>query len=143
MNNECFQRQWRFRIFKFRIFGFSNFGFRFPIFELQRYFSFFSQIRKVNLSKKFLVSNDVASLFTNILLHETIYIAINLIFNHNFNLNITRKELKKLFLFATSQTLFIFNSKFQNQIDGIAMVSPLARVLANIIMGFRKSKWLN
>ena len=143
MNNECFQRQWRFRIFKFRIFGFSNFGFRFPIFELQRYFSFFSQIRKVNLSKNFLVSNDVSSLFTNILLHETVYIAINLIFNHNLNLNITRKELKKLFLFATSQTHFIFNSKFYNQIDGVAMGSPLAPVLANIFMGFHESKWLN
>ena len=50
--------------------------------------------------------------------------AINLIFNHNPNLNITRKELKKLFLFVTSQTHFIFNSKFYNQIDGIAMGSP-------------------
>ena len=37
---------------------------------------------------------------------------MNLIFNHNPNLKITKKELKKLFLFATSQTHFIFNSKF-------------------------------
>ena len=51
-------------------------------------------------------------------------IAINLIFNHNPNLNITRKELEKLSLFATSQTHFIFNSKFDNQING-------------------ESKWLN
>ena len=69
--------------------------------------------------------------------------AINLIFNHNPNLNITKKELKKLFLFATSQTHFIFNSKFYNQIDGVAMGSPLAPVLANIFMGFHESKWLN
>ena len=34
-------------------------------------------------------------LFTNIPLRETIDIAINLIFNHNPNLNITRKELNK------------------------------------------------
>ena len=73
-------------------------------------------------------------------LQETIDIAINLIFNHNPNLNITRK---KLFLFATSQTHFIFNSKFYNQIDGVAMGSPLAPVLANIFMGFHVSKWLN
>ena len=70
-------------------------------------------------------------------------IAINLIFNHNRNLNITRKELKKLFLFATSQTHFIFSSKFYNQIDGVAMGSPLAPVLANIFMGFYESKWLD
>ena len=56
-------------------------------------FSFVSQIKNVNLSKKFLVSYDVTSLFTNIPLQETIDIAINLIFNHNPNLNITKKEL--------------------------------------------------
>ena len=65
---------------------------------------------------------------------------ITLIFNHNPNLNVTKKELKKLFLFATSQTHFIFNSKFYNQIDGVAMGSPLARVLANIFMGFYEPK---
>ena len=41
-------------------------------------FSFFSQIKNANLSRKFLVSFDVTSLFTNIPLHETIDIAINL-----------------------------------------------------------------
>ena len=57
-------------------------------------FSFVSQIKNANLSKKFLVSYDVTSLFTNIPLQETIDIAINLIFNHNPNLDITRKEIK-------------------------------------------------
>ena len=80
---------------------------------------------------------------SSIPLQETIDIAINLIFNHNPNLNITRKELKKLFLFATSQTHFMFNSKFYNQIDRVAMGSPLAPALANIFMGFHESKWLN
>ena len=72
-------------------------------------FSFLSQIKKKNLSIKIFVSYDVTSLFTNIPLQESIDIAINLIFNHNPNLNITRKELKKLFLFTTSQTHFVFN----------------------------------
>ena len=103
-------------------------------------FSFVSQIKTANLSKKFLVSYDVISLFTNILLQKTIDVAINLIFNHNPNLNITRKE---LFLFSTSQTNFIFNSKLYNQIEGAAISSPLAPALANIFMGFHKSKWLN
>ena len=56
-------------------------------------FSFVSQIKNANLSKKFLVSYDVTSLFINIPLQETIDIAMNLIFNHNPNLNIPRKEL--------------------------------------------------
>ena len=106
-------------------------------------FSFFSQIKNTNLSKKFLLSYDVTSLFTNIPLQETIDIAINLIFNHNPNPNITKIELKKLFLFATSQTHFIFNSQLYNQIDEVAMGSPLVPVLANIFMGFYESKWLN
>ena len=106
-------------------------------------FSFASQIKDANLSKKIFVSYDVTSLFTNISLQETIDIAINLIFNHNPNLSITKKELKKLFRFATSQTHFIFNSKFYNQIDGVVMGSPLVSVLANIFMGFYESKWLN
>ena len=56
-------------------------------------FSFVSQTKNANLSKTFLVSNDVTSLFTNIPIQKTIDIAINSIFNHNHNLNITRKEL--------------------------------------------------
>ena len=103
-------------------------------------FSFVSQIKNANLSGKFLVFYDVTNLFTNISLQEITDIAINLIFNHNPNLNITKKELKKLFLFATSQTRFLFNSKFCNQIDGVAMGSPLAPVLANIFMDFYECK---
>ena len=65
-------------------------------------FSFVSQIKNANLSKKILVSYDVTSL------QETIDIAINLIFNHNHNLRITRKELKNLFLFAYITDSFYF-----------------------------------
>ena len=65
-------------------------------------------MKNASLSKRFYVSYDVTSLFTNITLQETIDIAMNLIFNHNPNLNITRKELKKLSLLATSQTQFYF-----------------------------------
>ena len=105
-------------------------------------FSFISQIKNANISKKFLVSYDVTILFTNIPLQETIDIAIHLTFNHNRNLNITKKELKKHFLFATSQTHFTFNSKFCNQIDEVVMGSPLAPVLASIFIGYYESKWL-
>ena len=106
-------------------------------------FSFVTQIKNGNLSKTFLVSYDVTSLFTNIPLQETIGIAINFIFNHNPNLSITRKELKKHFFFATPQTQFTFNSKFYNQIDVVAMGSLLAPDLANIFMGFHETKRLN
>ena len=71
-------------------------------------FSFVSKIKNANLSKKFLASYDVTSLFTNIPLQQTMDIAINLIFNHNPNVNITRKELKKLsFLLHLRLILFL------------------------------------
>ena len=57
-------------------------------------FPFVSQTKNANLSRKFLVSYDVASLFPNILLQEIIDIAINVIFNHNSNLNTTKKNFK-------------------------------------------------
>ena len=56
-------------------------------------FSFVCQIKNANLSRKFLVSYDVTIFFTNVPLQKTIDIAINLIFNHDPNLNITKKEL--------------------------------------------------
>ena len=56
-------------------------------------FSFVSQIKNANFSRKFPVSYDVTSLFTNVPLQETIDTAINHFFNHNPNVNITKKEL--------------------------------------------------
>ena len=79
-------------------------------------FSFVSQIKNANLSKKFLVSYDVTSLFTNIPLQETIDIAINLIFSHNPSLNITKMNLKNVsFLLHHRVVLFLtlnFITKF-------------------------------
>ena len=70
-------------------------------------FSFVSQIKNANLSGKFLVSYDVTSLFTNVPLQETIDIERNLIFNHNPNLNTTKKELKN-FSFLLHHRLIFF-----------------------------------
>ena len=39
-------------------------------------------------------------------------------------------DLKKLFQFATSGTNFMFEGKFYDEIDGVAMGSPLGPVLA-------------
>ena len=107
-------------------------------------FSFVSQIKNANFSRKILVSYDVTSLFNNVPLKETIDIAINLIFNHNPKIKVTKDEIN-FFSFLLNHRLNskFFNSKFYNQIDGVAMGSPLAPVLANIFMAVYKSKWLN
>ena len=44
--------------------------------------------------------------------------------------------------FATCETYFLFNGKFYDQIDGVAMGSPLAPVLANLFMGHNEKLWL-
>ena len=71
-------------------------------------FSFVSHIKNVNLSKKFPVSYDVTSLFINIPLQKTIDIALSLVFDHNPNLNITRKELKKNFSLMLHFRIILF-----------------------------------
>ena len=79
---------------------------------------------------------------TNIPLQETIDIAVNLIFDDNPNFPINRKDLKQLFLFATSQTHFLFDGLFYDQVDRVAMGSPLAPVLAILFMGYHEQLWL-
>ena len=49
------------------------------------------------------------------------------------------EDLTKLFKFATCETNFLFNGKFYDQIDGVAMGSP---VLANLFMGHNEKLWI-
>ena len=90
-----------------------------------------------------MVSFDVCSLFTNIPLNETIDLAVNLILSNKPDLKITHAELRELFVFATSKTNFIFQVVIYDQIDGIAMGSPLAPILANLFMGYNETIWIN
>lgn len=53
-----------------------------------------------------------------------------------------RENLTELFFFATAQTHFSFLGNFYDQIDGVAMGSPLALVLANLFMGHHEKHWL-
>ena len=53
-----------------------------------------------------------------------------------------RDNLTKLIFFATAQTHFSFLGNFYYQINGVAMGSPLAPVLANLFMGHQEKRWL-
>ena len=81
-------------------------------------FSFGEELRSFDFNKKFLISFDVESLFTNIPLKETIDIAVDFILKHNSEFPIKKTDLKNLFSFATSETHFLFNGKFYDQVDG-------------------------
>ena len=89
-----------------------------------------------------MISYDVSNLFTNVPLNETIDIAVKILLDNEPNIGITNSELKTLFRFATSKTHFLFNDEVFDQVDGVAMGSPLGPVLANIFMGYHEKRWL-
>ena len=75
-------------------------------------FSFCKEIQELsafNTFNKFMISYDVCNLFTNITLKETIKLAVNLIFEKRPEIRVTRKQLTKLFEFATLGTYFLFS----------------------------------
>ena len=112
-------------------------------FSISDSFSFVEELKTVDFSNKFMVSFDVVSLFTNIPLKESIDLAVSYITEGNPSLKLSKTDLTKLFSFATSQTNFLFNGKMYDQIDGVAMGSPLAPVLANLFLGHYENIWLN
>ena len=60
----------------------------------------------------------------------------------NLGFKISKGDLKKLFQFVASGTHFMFESKFYDLIDGVAMESPLDPILSNLFMGYHEQKWL-
>ena len=98
-------------------------------------------MQQVSSNYVFLASPDVCSVFTiSVPLQETIEIVVKLIFEHNPQLKVTKRELKQPFNLATSGTHFIFNSTFYDQVDGVSVGSPLGSVLDNLLMGDHKKK---
>ena len=89
----------------------------------------------------YLISFEVQNLFTNILYNKIINIAISTIFKHNPNFPINRTDFKMLFSFATTQSYFLFNDFIYDQIDGVAIGSPFATILANFFMGHHEKSW--
>jgi hypothetical protein len=105
-------------------------------------FSFVCDIKALSMHNQFMASFDVESLFTNIPLDEGIELAISYILRNNPDIKLTPADLKDLFTTATARTHFLFKGAFYDQIDGVAMGSPLAPVLANLFMGHHENAWL-
>ena len=105
--------------------------------------SFAHELTTIDVSNKYIVSFDVMSLFTNIPLNECIDLAISYITKGNTELKLSKDDLTKLFTIATAQTHFLFNDKVYDQMDGVAMGSPIAPVLANLFLGNYEKLWLN
>ena len=95
-----------------------------------------------DVSQTFMCSFDIKSLFTNIPLNQTIQICLDALYRDQSipTPRIPESLLKKMLLKATADVEFSFDDSIFQQIDGVAMGSPLGPVLANIFVGFCESK---
>ena len=92
----------------------------------------FDEERVKQDSEYFLGRLDVDSPFTNIPLEEAIDICSNTLFESTEKAEgLSKVEFKKLLLFATKESYFIFSRKLYKQVDGVAIGSPLDPTLAN------------
>ena len=75
--------------------------------------------------------------------NETISILTSKIYNNGENFgNLSENEFKKMMNLAVNDSYFIFNSQYYEQIDGLAMGSPLSATLANIFLCHFEKEWI-
>lgn len=89
-------------------------------------------------------SLEVCSLFTNVPLDavdETIHICLEKPYSLSDPPALPRAVLHTLLAFATKRSHFLFDGQYYDQIDGVAMGSPLGSVLANIFMCHFEERW--
>ena len=103
-------------------------------------FNFAEEIQHFKLGENvFLVSYDVTALFTNVPLDETNHILADKTFkdnwfNKSYKMNISKDSLIDLLSVTTKNQLFQFNGNLYEQVDGVAMGSPLGPLMANAFM---------
>ena len=106
-------------------------------FTIKDPFSFVHWVKSHKDNNESMCSFDVCSLFTNVPLGETIQIChTKLIYSLPDPPTLPRSVLKDLLEFTRTKSRFIFDGQYHDQIDGVAMGSPLGPVLANIFVSF-------
>ena len=81
------------------------------------------------------MSYDIESLFTNVSITETIeYILDEIYVNNKLPKLCIRLIFKRLFLKLTTESNYMFNSKFSKQSDGCTMGDPLSVTFSNIYL---------
>ena len=125
-------------------------------YELASYMSYFlkqldgssidcsAQMVKDELTKRasegFLVSYDIASLFTNVPLKDAVAIAADLLPDSSC---LSKNVFKELLLLCSHNTLLTFEDKTYLQCDGVAMGSPVGPLLANIYVNHLEKQLRN
>ena len=90
-----------------------------------------------------MASFDVESLSTNIPLKETIDLCVDILFYDRTNIDgITKDYFHDLLTICMSESLVLFDGEYYNQIDGVAMGSPLGPTFTNVFLCFYEQIWL-
>ena len=90
-----------------------------------------------------MASFDIKSLFTNIPLTETLNLCIQNLYRNQAHVNnLTKSSFYKLLKITMFESFFIFDGKFYEKCDGVAMDSPLGPTLANTFMCHFENIWL-
>ena len=74
-------------------------------------------------------SFDTCSLFTNVPLDETMQICLDKIYALPSPPKLPRAVLKNLLVFATKRSHFVCDGQYYDQVDGVAMGSPLGHLV--------------
>ena len=106
---------------------------------------FLEKLKDFNHHKDdYCISFDIASLFTNIPLEETIHLVAKELYTDN---NIKRPPIPKeslvILLKMATGGMFTHRNKIYQQCDGVSMGNPLAPTLANFFLGVLERKLFN
>ena len=91
-----------------------------------------------------MASLDFESLSTNILFEETIKICYDSLYkNQELLSNINKNQFEKLLRTALCSNYFLFDGIVYQQVDGVAIGSPLSPRLANALLAHYEQIWLH
>ena len=97
-------------------------------------FSFCMEIKDKD-SSLFMALFNIQSLFTNIPLDETINICVDRAFQNKRKVKgLLKRQFKQLLTLAVKSSCFVFNDIYYQQIDGVAMGSPLGPTFAKLFL---------
>ena len=100
-------------------------------------FLFADELHEMEINEhNILVSYDLSSLFTNVPVYETMESMAERVFQNNWfneenSINITKSDLIELLRIATKHQLLQFKGNLYQQVDSVAMGSPLGPLMAN------------
>ena len=106
-------------------------------------FSFTKELLQRDDQDVYMASVDVESLFTNVPVKETIQIILDKLFcGQQFVNGLCKADMRSLLEIASLESFFVFNGAIYEQMDGVAMGSPIGPVFANIFLAHHEEEWL-